>query len=171
VKWLALALCAMGAGCGYRFTAGGANLPEGIKALCVPVYANRTPEPGVEVQFTSAMRDWTVRSGTAAGRECDGTLEGEIVGLGGSQGILTGGPTPASYRLTATLKLRLVKAGRTVTAVEVSATEDYLPAQQATATVAQAGDVLDTESNRKAAIYRLAQTLAREGYERIASGW
>src|SRR4051794_25467322 len=35
--------------CGYRFTAAGAPLPEGIREVQVPVFANHTAEPRLEL--------------------------------------------------------------------------------------------------------------------------
>jgi len=166
VRWACAALAAiLAAGCGYRFTAGGAPLPEGIRSVCAPVYRNRTAEPGLEALFTESMREWLSRSGAASSGGCDATLEGEITSLAGAQTLLTPAETLASYRVSAVVQLKLVKGGRVVAQAEVAGAEDYLPARQ------PAGDVLITEANRQAAIRRLADALARDGYERLAGGW
>jgi hypothetical protein len=68
----------------------------------------------------------------------------------------------ASYRLTGTVRLRLQRGGRTVSEVTVTGTEDYLPDRQG-------ADVLRTEQARGAALTRLAETLARDGFERLAT--
>jgi hypothetical protein len=160
----AAALClAASSGCGYRFTAGGAPLPEGIRSACAPVYRNRTAEPGLEALFSESMREWLARSGVSAGG-CEATLEGEIVSLAGAQTLLTPEGTLASYRVSAVVRLKLVKGGRVVAQAEVGGSEDYLPARPS-------GDVLVTEANRQAALRRLSDALARDGYERLASGW
>jgi len=162
------ALLLLAAGCGYRFTAGGAPLPEGIRSVCAPVYQNHTPEPGLEALFTQSMREWLARSGVAGGGgggECQARLEGEILSVTGAQTLLT--PLPAqkvaSYRVSAVVQLRLVKGGRVVAEAQVTAAEDYLPEPL--------GDVLVSEANRQAALRRLSDALARDGYERLAGGW
>lgn len=150
-------------GCGYRFVPRGTELPEGVKSLCAPVFANETQEPALEVLFTEAFRQELVRSGTLASGTCEGRVEGAVLGLGSA-------PTIASpktgqivtYRAGATVRLRLVKEGRVLRETVVTGSEDFLP------TVG--GDILETEANRQAALHRLAETLMREGYERLASG-
>ena len=158
-------LLAASSGCGYRFTAGGAPLPEGLRSVCAPVYRNRTAEPGLEALFSESMRQWLSRSGVSApAGGCEATLEGEIVSLAGAQTLLTPAGTLASYRVSAVVNLKLVKGGRVVAQAEVGGSEDYLPARPS-------GDVLVTEANRQAALRRLADALARDGYERLAGGW
>ncbi|HEY8211874.1 MAG TPA: LPS assembly lipoprotein LptE [Myxococcaceae bacterium] len=161
-KAAAAALLLAASGCGYRFTAGAAPLPEGIRSVCAPVYKNRTAEPGLEALFSESMREWLSRSGVSATR-CEATLEGEIASIAGAQTLLTPAGTLASYRVSAVVQLKLVKGGRVVAQAEVGGAEDYLPAP--------AGDVLVTEANRQAAIRRLSDALARDGYERLAGGW
>ena len=155
----------LAAGCGYRFTAGGAPLPEGIRSVCAPVYLNRTPEPGLEALFTRSMREWLARSGAAGGGGgCEARLEGEILSVTGAQTLLTPSGTVASYRVSAVVQLRLWKGDRVVAEAQVTGAEDYLPARPL-------GDVLVSEANRQAALRRLSDALARDGYERLASGW
>lgn len=68
------------AGCGYS-TRG--SLPDHIKTVAVPVFKNRTLEPGVESAITSGV----VNAFTNGGRvrvvpvdQADAILEGEVVG-------------------------------------------------------------------------------------------
>jgi hypothetical protein len=68
------------AGCGYS-TRG--SLPDHIKTVAVPVFKNRTLEPGVENAITSGV----VNAFTNGGRvrvvpvdQADAILEGEVVG-------------------------------------------------------------------------------------------
>jgi hypothetical protein len=80
-RGLGLALTAvLLAGCGYS-TRG--NLPEHIKTVAVPMFKNRTLQPGVEAAITSGV----VNAFTSGGRvrvvpldEADAILEGEVVG-------------------------------------------------------------------------------------------
>jgi hypothetical protein len=148
-------------GCGYRFTAGGAPLPEGIRAVQVPIFANKTAEPGLETAFTQAMRLQLARAGLDSPPNAEAQIEGEILAVSAAPTLVTPTGSLASYRLSVSARLRLVKSGRTLSNVQINGAEDYLPGV----------DVLESEANRAAALQRLAQTLMRDGYDRLATGW
>ena len=165
------------AGCGYRFTARGAGLPEGVHTLCAPVFRNDTSEPGLEVLFTRDFRQELVRAGVlGAHGACEASVEGIVVGVGSAPTILTepvyvgntlvAGSQLASYRTSATVVLRLKRDDKVLAETTVSGNEDFLPG-----TAGVSGDVLEAEANRQAALHRLAETLMREGYDRLASNW
>jgi hypothetical protein len=140
-------------------------LPEGISNLCAPIYVNRTAEAGAEILFTESMRRRLLSLGRLQTGSCDARIEGEITSVSGAVTVVTSASTLASYRLNGTVVLKLVKEGRALSQVTVSGWEDYLPA------AAHAGDVLRTEAQRQAALHRLADTLANEGYSRLANAW
>jgi hypothetical protein len=167
-----------GVGCGYRFTPRGAlALPEGVRTVCAPVFRNDTPEPALEGLFTDVFRQELVRAGVLGSEEaCDAHLEGTVLVTGSNPTILTEPvyqgntrvmePQIASYRAWATVRLRMTRNGRTLAEAIVSGTEDFLPGEGGIP-----GDVLEAEANRKAALHRLAETLMREGYDRLANNW
>ena len=173
VGWV---LLLTGFGCGYRFTSRGAGLPEGVHTVCAPVFRNDTPEPGLELLFTRAFRQELVRAGVLGGGTCEAHVEGVVVAVGSVPTILTepvyqgntrvADPQLASYRASAAVLLRLVRDGRILSETTVSGNEDFLPG-----TASVSGDVLESEANRQAALHRLAETLMREGYDRLASSW
>ena len=75
-----LAAALLLAGCGYS-TRG--NLPDHIRTVAVPIFRNRTLEPGVETAVTSGV----VNGFSSGGRlrvvpadQADALLEGEVVG-------------------------------------------------------------------------------------------
>ena len=182
VSAVAWAVLAMGLGCGYRFVPRDGTLPEGVRAVCAPMFRNDTPEPGLETLFTRAFRQELVRAGTlGGGAVCDANLEGVVTYVGSAPTIVTEpiievtedaegnrvervvrGPQLASYRAIASANLKLTKDGRVLAETSVSGAEDYLPGS---------GDVLEAEANRQAALHRLSETLMREGYERLAQSW
>jgi hypothetical protein len=154
-------LLVSGVGCGYRFIPREGELPKGVTALCAPVFVNETPEPALETVFTRAFRQELVRAGTLSEGHCDATVEGAVLAVGSMPTIVTLESVLASYRASASVRLRLVKDGRVLRETVVSGGEDFLPGS---------GDILEAEANRQAALHRLSETLMREGYERLASG-
>ena len=188
---IASALTIVLGGCGYRFTAGGAPLPEGIQKVYAPMFINHTGsnpisrlgetyraanEPGVETIFTQAFREVLQRAGVAGEANAPARIQGEIVSLEGSTSVLSPSFTLASYRVYARVRLFLVKNGRQIGFAEVYGFEDYLPGREVAMhsglpSVLVEGDVLLSETNRASAIQRLAETLMREGYDRLATGW
>jgi Lipopolysaccharide-assembly len=177
--------------CGYRFAAGGPPLPEGIREVYAPVFVNRTGsnpitrlgetyraanEPGVEAIFTQAFREQLLRAGVAGGPNSEARIEGEILSVDTGPTVLTVGGRLASYRVAARLRLRLVKNGRQLSSTDVTGFEDFIPSREVAVLpdgsmdIAE-GDVLRTETNRMSAIKRLAETMTRDGYDRLATGW
>ena len=165
-----------GLACGYRFTPRGGGLPEGVRTVCAPVFRNDTPEPGLELLFTRAFRQELVRAGVLGGGTCDASIEGVVAWVGSAPTIVTepvyqgntrvAEPQLASYRASAGVVLRLVRDGRVLAETTVAGNEDFLPG-----TASVSGDVLEAEANRQAALHRLAETLMRDGFDRLASSW
>lgn len=161
------ALLLLVAACGYRFTAPGGPLPQGIRAVQVPVMSNITPEPSAETFFTQALREHVLRAGTLGGEAAEARIEGTVLGVSASLMTVTPGGPPPTYRLTATVELRLVRNGAVVAATQVTGEEDVLPGTGTDKDLVIAG----FETNRQAALRRLADSLMREGYERLCTGW
>jgi hypothetical protein len=158
--WLA---CLAQPGCGYHFTAAGAAFPQGIQKVFAPVIVNRTTEPALEGVFTEALREQLARSGRLGGEGSEGRLEGELLAVGAGVAQLAPGTSGAlTYRVSATLRVRLFRGERLLALTDVTGTEDYLPALRA--------DVLTTEANRQAAIRRLASALAADAVARLQTG-
>ncbi len=163
LRVLGLAWSMLLVGCGYRFTAAGAGLPEGIRHAYAPVFVNKTPEPGLEAIFTQAMREQLIRAGVAGDSSSEAQLLGEVQSVTGRANILTPGNELASYRLAARISVRLRSKGLDVPqgTVVVDGQEDYLPGR----------NVLESESNRNAALRRLSESLTRDAYDRLATRW
>lgn len=154
---LAAALLVTG-GCGYRVTAPNAALAGGLKAVAVPLFQNRTAEANAELTFTQAMREQLERAGRLGSGDAEGRLEGTLVAVTG--GPYLGAPTlprQPAYRLSAVVELALKKGEQVVATVTVTGNEEFV----------SGADVLLTEANRAAALTRLADTLMREGLERL----
>ncbi|MBX7114682.1 MAG: hypothetical protein K1X64_10185 [Myxococcaceae bacterium] len=155
---VALLLC-FSAGCGYRFVRPGGELPNGIRALQVPVFKNETSESGAEAVFTQAFREQLMRAGTLGDDDADGRVEGTLLSVTGAPLMVSPGRFP-SYRLTATVSVTLLQTGKRIRQATLTQHEDYL----------SGADILFTEANRQNALRRLAQNVMREAYERLAGG-
>lgn len=159
-----LVVVTTGSGCGYRFVGTGDLLPEGIEKVFAPMMVNKTPEPALEVVFTEALRERLMKAGALGGRDSLAEVKGELYGLGTGAGLVrnvgTATPGYASYRVSASLRLTLVKGDKVLARSESSGTEEYLPDAN--------NDVLTLEAQRQAALRRLAETLVRDGFERLA---
>lgn len=147
-------------GCGYRVVAPVSELPGGLHSVRVPVFANLTSEPGAEAFFTQALRESYLRAGRLGGAESAAQIDGALVGVSSQPLVASPGRLP-NYRLLASVRLSLVRDGTQLSSITVSGGEDY-PA---------GADVLASETNRGTALRRLAESLMREGAERLATGW
>lgn len=158
MRWsaLVLVLCA----CGYRFTAPNSSLPAGLTSVNVPVFDNRTAEASAEVFFTQAARDQLQRAGRLGGETSEGTLRGSILTVTGGP-FMTAPTLPRQpgMRLSVSVSFKLEKQGQVIGSVVVSNSEEF----------PSGADVLLTESNREAALRRLADSVVREGLERLQS--
>jgi hypothetical protein len=139
-----------------------APLPRGLPRAHATVVLNRTLEPGVEALFTQEFRTRLQQAGALGGEADEARVDGEVLSLSGAPTVLDATGQLASYRLTATLRLRLVKNGQVLSDTTVTGTEDFLPDRQG-------ADVLLTEQARAAALVRLAESLSREGFERLTA--
>ncbi|WP_246356647.1 LPS assembly lipoprotein LptE [Pyxidicoccus fallax] len=159
VLGVSAACVAVGAGCGYRFTPRGSGLPEGMSTLCAPLFFNETAEPTLEALFTRFLRQELTRVGRLGqGPACDARVEGAVLSVW-NQPTIVGN----YFRVVASARLRLVnKDGQVVKETHVSGTEDYLLGT---------GDVLEAETNRQAALDRLAEMLMRDGFDRLTNAW
>jgi hypothetical protein len=157
VGWVLLLLAVPG--CGYRFTSRAAGLPEGVRSVCAPIFRNDTSEPALEVLFTRTFRQELARAGVLGSGTCEATIEGVVVSVSSY-------PTLINYRASATVVVRLLKDGRVLSETTVAGNDDFLTGQAGVPV-----DVLEAESNRQAALQRLAETLMREAYDRLATRW
>ncbi|MBL8921043.1 MAG: hypothetical protein JNJ54_19430 [Myxococcaceae bacterium] len=156
----ALAFAVLAASCAYRVVAPASELPGGLTSVHVPVFINQTSEAGAEAFFTQALRETYLRAGRLGGADAPGRVEGALVAVSSFPLVASPGRLP-NYRFQATVKLTVVRDGAALNTVQVSGGEDY-PA---------GADVLSSETNRGAALRRLAESLMREGAERLATGW
>ena len=105
---LMLAVAALGLGaCGYSFRG---TLPSHVRTVAVPIFLNRTQEPGVESIITRAVVQAFATNGrlrVTRPADADAILEGEITSYG-VQGIAFDETLNVQqYRLLVVLNLRM----------------------------------------------------------------
>ncbi|HTI55572.1 MAG TPA: LptE family protein [Verrucomicrobiae bacterium] len=140
-RGLGLALAAiLLAGCGYS-TRG--SLPEHIKTVAVPIFKNRTLEPGVESAITSGV----VNAFSSGGRvkvvpldEADAVLQGEVVGYSLDGLSFDTSANVRSYRLRLVLNVEFRDVRRSAMLWRqegLSETSDFQVAGQVSDTIAR----------------------------------
>lgn len=78
---LVLILCQSIAGCGYHLVGLGSSLPPHIQSIAIPLFSNKSAEPGIERELTGRMREGFITDGrlrVVEEGEADMILKGEI---------------------------------------------------------------------------------------------
>jgi outer membrane lipopolysaccharide assembly protein LptE/RlpB len=104
---LLLALAVALGGCGYTLRG---TLPAHIQTISVPIFRNRTQEPGIESVITRAVVEGFSTNGRlrVAGREqADAVLDGEVTGYTIASVAFDRDANVRLYRLIVTVNLRL----------------------------------------------------------------
>jgi outer membrane lipopolysaccharide assembly protein LptE/RlpB len=94
-------------GCGYSLHG---NLPAHVTTVAVPVFGNKTSEPGVENALTQAVVDAFATNGrlrVVRSEEADAILEGEVVGYEIQALAFDQQASIRQYRLVVTMRLKL----------------------------------------------------------------
>ena len=95
------------AGCGYSFRG---NLPDHIKTVAVPVFANKTSEPAVGSVLTNAVVEAFSSNGrlrVVRPEDADAILDGEVVGYSVQSIAFDNQANVRQYRLQVTMNLKL----------------------------------------------------------------
>src|SRR5207253_458332 len=148
---LALAATLCVGGCGYSLQG---NLPDHIKSVAVPVFRNRTTEPGVESTISSAV----VNAFTTNGKlrvvsldAADSMLEGEIIGFEVQSLAFDSRLNLRSYRLAVTMNVRFRDLKKSAMLWEQQGLREVVDFQVA-------GEVLEAREAGAEGIVRAAQT-------------
>jgi outer membrane lipopolysaccharide assembly protein LptE/RlpB len=103
---LAVVVLAAAGGCGYSLRG---TLPGHIRTVAVPVFRNRTSEPGVENFLTGAVVEAFSTNGrlkVVQAEQADSILEGEVTGYQIQSVAFDPGANVQQYRLVVTMNLR-----------------------------------------------------------------
>ncbi|HWV37588.1 MAG TPA: LptE family protein [Vulgatibacter sp.] len=132
---------------------GGPGFPEEVGAVYVPVFTNRSSEPEAGAVFSQALAEHLAREGRAAGPMSPARIDGEVVSLIASPAAtMKDGRGVGIYRLTGTVRLKLLRDGRELCRRDFNGAEDFLPAE----------NLLGLDANRREAVHRLAERMMRQ---------
>ncbi len=145
-------------------------MPGGVKSIDVPVLRNQTTEPGVEGLLTEEIRHRLNQLGYGGSAAERASLLGTVVGSGAAPvAPKVSNPTgagfsvndPGIYQVSLSVSARLQRGDELLwRADNVSLSERYLPSD----------DLATMEANRRTALHRLVQALARELVARLTAG-
>ncbi|PYO23600.1 MAG: hypothetical protein DMD85_08930 [Candidatus Rokuibacteriota bacterium] len=138
---LALAITALGVGgCGYSFRG---TLPSHVRTIAVPIFANRTQQPGVESIITRAVVQAFVTNGrlqVVRPADADAILDGEVMSYGVGAIAFDKTLNVQQYRLLVVLNLRMRDVRRNSVLFQqanVAEQADFRVAGPVSATIAQ----------------------------------
>lgn len=91
-------------GCGYTFQGSGSVLPPDVKKVAIPLAINSTPEPGLALTLTEALRDRFERYGVIAivdqVSQADAVLNARIINVERNTSTVTSNTATALQRST-----------------------------------------------------------------------
>jgi outer membrane lipopolysaccharide assembly protein LptE/RlpB len=158
------ALLAALVGCGYGLRG---NLPDHIRTVAVPIFANRTTEPAVESFLTRAV----VEAFTTNGRlrvvrpeEADAILDGEVTGYTLQAIAFDPRANIREYRLIVTMNLRLRDVRRNEVLFQQAGLQERADFRVLGAT---AETITREESALRAAAVDIARTVVTLAVERF----
>ena len=153
-------------GCGYHLARRGTEIPANVRTLAIPVFENRSYEPGVEDLVTDALiqefhRHRWVR--IVSSSEADAILTGVVRDFTTTPIAFSTKDYAAEYRAQARCSIWVKgRDGHVLWSDEnISVDEDY----QANT------DIFLSEGNKRRAIQLLAADLAEEVHDRIFNGF
>ena len=176
--------------CGYHMAGTGSHLTAGVKTIFIPVFENKTMEPIIEEELTTAVIREFLKDGrieVAESSRADMVLKGSVVSYKETPVSLTSDAEQdvLEYRVTVTTHLTLLdtnplsireRAGpvlREVEGVRVGTSGNPLWEQDITSTAEYtvSSDVMTTKIKKLSALREIARNLSEEVADRILLGW
>lgn len=167
-----LALFLLFHGCGYELVKGPGlsgpafTGPEGeageIMSLSVPVFKNLTFEPQVPEFFTEAFSSELAGSGLVKLNtpNPDAVLQGTVTAVSASLAAMSGQGLAISKVVSATISLTLTRQGKVVKTWGFGDNETY-----------DASSINSEDFNKRAALIRIAERMARRFHSQLISGY
>ena len=172
------------AGCAYRWGSSDRTLPGGYRQVHIPIFKNYTPEPGIEVDFTNAIRQEFERSRVARisdSSRSEVELVGEISALnyvpqapvqGNTVTQPTGTVMATAYdiRLAVKITLKRKSDGAVLWSSDFVSSRSYI-APQVTVPVVNTVNPLYNLSARRQNIQILSQSMMAEAHDRMTENF
>jgi hypothetical protein len=177
-----ISLLIIPSGCAYRWGAPDRSLPGGYRLVFIPIFKNLTAEPGIEVEFTNALRREFERSKVAHVAEpelAEAELVGEIISLGyqpeaPKEGgdITTGTVLVTQYNIVLNVRITLKKRANQAVlwAGDFSSQRTYI-APQVNAAGINTVNPLYNLSARRQNIQVMSATMMAEAHDRITENF
>jgi hypothetical protein len=166
-------LLSMLGGCGYHFSGTGAIVPEGVRALAVPVFLNGTNEPYVDVEVTQAVVEEFMTDGrlqVVSLEEAELALRGNIKTYeisAQSYNVYNGQTFVQQYRVRLVVDAWLEDLRSKKLLWRESGIESIFISDYAVAT----GDIRSTRISKDAAIKKASQDIAWTLRSRVLEGF
>jgi outer membrane lipopolysaccharide assembly protein LptE/RlpB len=151
------------AACAYNVVSGSA--PFGARRIAVVPFVEDEPI-GLSADLAAALAERLANDGVqvVSDRElADGVLTGRVVSASTQRSPAVGSQTAVpAYDVTTRVEAVLNRGDRVVWRAALSLREDFLASQTGTDT-----QILATEANRRRALHRIVEQLARELHQRL----
>ena len=149
--------------CGYHMAGTGSHLTAGMKSIFIPVFENKTMEPIIEEELTTAVIREFLKDGrieVADSSRADMVLKGSVVSYKETPVSFDAAQNVLEYRVTVTTHLILLNTN-TLWEHDVTSTAEY--------TVSS--DVMTTRIKKLSALREIARNLSEEVADRVLLGW
>ena len=158
--------CVLLGSCGYHWVGKETHVPEGMRAVAIPTFANLTYEPGIEILFTQAflrefIQDRRVR--VVDKREADSVLEGVVRYFAVAAVAFDRSGLATEYQTTVTVDLTLRKGTGEVLWQEKNLSE--------TRWYRASSSALTSEGNKAAAVQQVGALVAERVRNRFFSNF
>ena len=152
--------------CGYQIAGRGGHIQSGVKTIAIPVFENKTMEPIVEEEFTSAVLKGFIKDSrleVVDRSQADLVLDGIVTLYKESPLSFDQNQNALEYRMTITTHLRLLQQStkNVLWERDITASSEYMVSS----------DVMSTRTAKLLALKEIAQNLAEEATDRVLWGW
>ena len=168
IRWsVLLFITALFLSCGYHFAGRGGSFPPDIKSIRILLFANETHEVGIENIFTNALINEFVtdkRVQIVTGGDADATIEGTIKSFKLGSISYQRDDIVQEYRATVILEVTLKRNNNGEVIWKdrnLQEAEEYRVAPS----------VAVAETNKRAAIVKIAEEVSEKIHDRILEGF
>jgi hypothetical protein len=161
-----LLLLLSAAGCGYSREARGVNVAPSIRKIAIPTFRNDTYEAGLEATLTDSVRkEFLLHRFVELSdvEDADAVVVGIVRKFTSKAISFSKSDFATEYRASIQIQLKIVLMDGTVL------WEDKTIAQ--VAEYQSTPDIFDSEANKKAAIQKISDELARDFHARVFDGF